>query len=86
MKKRKITISKLRAKLRNTEEKLLDRTKEILNIRKKLRRLEKREKKQGLVNMEGREAKKKARKRDRILLHNSQRRLMRSVVSRFYCN
>lgn len=60
MKKRKITLSKLRAKLRNTEEKLLDRTKETLSLRKRLRRLEKRERKQGLMNMEGREAKKKS--------------------------
>lgn len=41
------------------EEKLLERTKETLNLRKRLRRLEKRERKLGLVNTEGRGVQKK---------------------------
>lgn len=70
--------------MRVTEEKLLDRTKETFNLRKRLRRLEKRERKQRLMNMEDREAKQNARKRDQRILPNSQRRLMRRIVSRFF--
>lgn len=61
MKRRKKRLSKLMGKLRHTEKKLLDRTKEIVNLKKRLTRLEKREKKQVLVNMEGREVHKKTR-------------------------
>lgn len=85
-KRRKKTQSKLRLKLRYTEEKLLERTKEMVNLKKRLKRLEMMAKRQqAIVNMEGREVQKKTAKRghQRTLPNNSQRRLMRTLVSCF---
>lgn len=71
--------------MRNMEEKLLERTKETINLRKRLGRLEKRERKLGLVNMEGREVQKISRKRShQRILPNNQRRLMCRIVSHFF--
>ncbi len=67
------------------EEKLLEKTKETINLRKRLGRLEKRERKLGLVNMEGREVQKISRKRShQRILPNNQRRLMCRIVSHFF--
>ncbi len=67
------------------EEKLLERTIETINLRKRLGRLEMREKKLGLVNMEGREVQKISRKRShQRILPNNQRRLMCRIISHFF--
>ncbi|KAI4829768.1 hypothetical protein KUCAC02_001438 [Chaenocephalus aceratus] len=84
--KRKKTLSRLRSKLRHTEEKLLERTNEMVNLRKRLKRLENMPKrKQAFCSNEGREVQKNVAKRgpQRTLACNSKRRLMRTLVSRF---
>jgi deoxyribodipyrimidine photolyase len=77
--RRKKTLSKLRSKLRYTEKKLL------VNLKKRLKRLEMMAKRKQVIDiMEGREVQKKTTKRgQRTSLNNSQRRLMRKLVSHF---
>ena len=86
-KRRKERLSKLNSKLRHTQNTLRERTKEMVNLKKRLKRLESMVKRKQItkVNMEGREVTNKTRKRDnqRKLPSNSQRTLMRTIVSRF---
>ena len=57
--RRKKTEEQCRSKLRYTEEKLLERTKEMVNLKKRLKRREMMAKrKRVIVNMEGREVQK----------------------------
>ena len=65
-KRRKERLSKLNSKLRHTQNTLRERTKEMVNLKKRLKRLESMVTRKQItkVNMEGREVTNKTRKRD----------------------
>ena len=70
--RRKKALIKIRSKLRYTEEKLLERAKEMVNLKKRRERMAKR--KQVIVNMEARKIQKTKRGHQRTIPNISQRR------------